>query len=147
MTTTLQWIAHASCLISNGDYALLTDPWFLKKAFTSWTTKPPPIINPKLIIDMTKSGKLGIIISHHHFDHYDIDFIKQCAKNTPIIIADFSKDEKYNFPEVKTLYNSLQVHCSMENIIEIPVGENHTFTFGPFTIHKLRETGDIPILL
>ena len=138
--TTLQWIAHASCLISNGDYALLTDPWFLKKAFTSWTTKPPPIINPKLIIDMTKSGKIGIIISHHHFDHYDIDFIKQCAKDTPIIIADFSKHEKYNFPEVKTLYNSLKEHCLMENIIEIPVGENHTFTFGPFTIHKLRET-------
>ena len=140
MTTKLQWLAHASCLISNQDYILLTDPWFLKKAFTSWTTKPPPVVNPKLLIDMSKSGKLGIIISHHHFDHYDIDFIKQCAKDTPIIIADFSESKEYNFPEVKTLYNSLKKHCHMENIIEIPIGEKCSFKFGPFKIQKLRET-------
>tara|TARA_B100001057_G_C22860217_1_gene954216 strand:- start:2084 stop:3430 length:1347 start_codon:yes stop_codon:yes gene_type:complete len=140
MATRLQWITHASCLIIKDEYFLLTDPWFLKKAFTSWTTKPPSVINPKLLIDLTKSGKLGIIISHHHFDHYDIDFIKQCNKYTPIFIADFCENKKYNFPEVKVLYNSLIKDCEMKNIIEIPIGEEYFHNFGPFKIRKLRET-------
>ena len=140
MTTKIQWISHASCLINHNDYFLLTDPWFLKKAFTSWTTKPPPFINPKFLIDLSKSGKLGLIISHHHFDHYDIDFVKQCCPITPIFIADFSENKKYNFPEVKTLYKSLKEHCKMKNITEIEIGEDYFHKFGPFKIRKLRDT-------
>ena len=138
MNTKLQWVSHASCMICYDDYILITDPWYFKKAFTTWTVKPPPIINPKLIIDLTNSGKLGIIISHHHFDHYDINFIKKCNKNTPIYIADFSKNEDEDLPEVKTLYNSLKEHCKMENIIEIPIGEKYYSNFGPFKLRSLR---------
>ncbi len=59
-STKLQWITHASCLIYHNDYFLNTDPWYYKKAFTSWTVKPPPIINPKLMIDLTKTGKFPL---------------------------------------------------------------------------------------
>lgn len=137
-TTKLQWITHASCLICHDNYFLVTDPWYCKKAFTSWTVKPPPIINPKFIIDLTKTGKLGFLISHHHFDHYDIEFIKQCDPNTPIFITDFSKNEKEDLPEVKCLYNSLVEHCHMKNIIEIPVGKAFYKQFGPFKLRSLR---------
>jgi hypothetical protein len=137
-STKLQWITHASCLICYNDYFLITDPWYCKKAFTSWTVKPPPVINPKLIIDLTKTGKFGFLISHHHFDHYDIDFIKKCDKNTPIFITDFCENKEENLPEVKCLYESLKTHCNMENIIEIPIGEEHFCNFGSFKLRSLR---------
>jgi hypothetical protein len=136
--TKLQWITHASCLICYNDYFLITDPWYLKKAFTSWTVKPPPILNPKLIIDLTKTGKLGFLISHHHFDHYDIEFIKKCDKDTPIFITDFSENKEENLPKVKCLYNSLIEHCKMNNIIEIQIGEQYFHNFGPFKLRALR---------
>lgn len=136
--TKLQWITHASCLICHNNYILITDPWYYKKAFTSWTVKPPPIINPKLIIDLTKTGKLGFLISHHHFDHYDMEFIKKCDKNTPIFITDFCENKEEDLPEVKCLYNSLIEHCKMKNIIEIPIGENSFHQFGPFKLRSLR---------
>ncbi len=136
MKTQLQWITHASCMITHDDYILITDPWYIKKAFTTWTVKPPPFINPKLIIDITHSNKVGFLISHHHFDHYDIDFLKQCYKKTPIFITDFSKNEKEELPEVKALYNSLIEDCKMDNIIEIKIGEEKSF--GPFKLMSLR---------
>ena len=138
MSTKLQWITHASCLICHNDYFLITDTWYCKKAFTSWTVKPPPIINPKLIIDLTKTGKFGFLISHHHFDHYDIEFIKKCDKNTPIFITDFCENKEEDLPEVDCLYNSLTEHCKMKNIIEIPIGEKFYHQFGPFKLRSLR---------
>lgn len=136
--TKLQWITHASCLICYDNYFLITDPWYFKKAFTSWTVKPPPIINPKLIIDLTKTGKFGFLISHHHFDHYDINFIKECDKSTPIFITDFCENKEEDLPEVKSLHDSLIKHCNMTNIIEIPTGENYFHEFGPFKLRSLR---------
>jgi hypothetical protein len=138
MTTKIQWISHASCLICYDDYFLITDPWYIKKAFTSWTVKPPPIINPKLIIDLTKTGKLGFLISHHHFDHYDIEFLKKCHDNTPIFIADFSENKEEDLPEVKCLNDSLLEHCKMKNVIQIPIGDKHFQQFGPYKIRSLR---------
>jgi len=125
-------------MITYDDYILITDPWYYRKAFTTWTVKPPPFINPKLIIDLTKSKKLGFLISHHHFDHYDIEFLKKCNENTPIFITDFCENKEEKLPAVKSLYNSLIKHCNMKNIIEVSIGENKYVNFGPFKIMALR---------
>jgi len=137
MTTKLQWVSHASCLITHNDYFLLTDPWYCKKAFTSWTVKPPPYINLNFLIDLSKSGKLGILISHHHFDHFDISFIKKLDQNTPIFITDFKENKEENLPCVKALYNCLVDLCSMKKVIEI-MPDGHFDFFGPFKIMSLR---------
>jgi len=141
--TIIQWITHASVLIKKNDYYLITDPWYCSKAFTTWTVKPAPIINPNFISDLTNSGKLGFLISHHHFDHYDLVFLKKCNKNTPIFIVDFEKDDENNLPEVKALFNSLKNDCLMNNIHEIKVGLN--VNFGPFKIHGFRR--NIPYVI
>jgi L-ascorbate metabolism protein UlaG (beta-lactamase superfamily) len=64
----IAWIGHATFLIRiNGEY-WLTDPIFSERALLP-KRKTPPAIS----LDEMKEldGRLNIIISHNHYDHYD----------------------------------------------------------------------------
>ena len=89
---------------------------------------------------MSYSGKLAVTLSHHHYDHYDIEFIKQCNPYMPIFISKFSENKEEKLPEIKTLKDSLIRDCNMKNIIEIEDGKNHCACFGPFKLYSIRRS-------
>jgi L-ascorbate metabolism protein UlaG (beta-lactamase superfamily) len=65
-TLTLTRIAHATTLIDYDGYTLLTDPWFSQKV-TYYPGEP-------LGVSLASLPKLvGVIVSHGHYDHYDMD--------------------------------------------------------------------------
>jgi L-ascorbate metabolism protein UlaG (beta-lactamase superfamily) len=62
---TITRIAHATVLIDLNGQAILTDPWFSQK-FTYYQGEP-------LGIPLSSIPKLaGVIVSHGHYDHYDM---------------------------------------------------------------------------
>ena len=64
----ITWIGHATFLIRiNGEY-WLTDPIFSERALLP-KRKTPPAISLDEIKEL--DGRLNIIISHNHYDHYD----------------------------------------------------------------------------
>jgi L-ascorbate metabolism protein UlaG (beta-lactamase superfamily) len=64
----IAWIGHATFLIRiNGEY-WLTDPIFSERALLP-KRKTPPAISLDEIKEL--DGRLNIIISHNHYDHYD----------------------------------------------------------------------------
>lgn len=90
--TVLYFISHASVLFRFGDEYLLTDPWYLTPAFSSWTPIPPPVVNLSVLEALSKTGRLTVLISHAHPDHTDVQFLKKLDETTPIIIPLYEDD-------------------------------------------------------
>lgn len=87
MTTSVLWNSHASVLIRSGEDLFLTDPWY-GVAFSSWSPHPVPAINPDMLIGLAKSGRLRVIVSHGHGDHFDADFLAKLG-DCPIYVPKF----------------------------------------------------------
>src|SRR5215472_2103933 len=64
-TLTITRIAHATTLIDFDGYTILTDPWFSER-FTYYPGEPLGIA----LADLPRLA--GVIVSHGHYDHYDI---------------------------------------------------------------------------
>ncbi len=65
-TFTITRIAHATTLIDFDGYSILTDPWFSQK-FTYYQGEP-------LGIPLASLPHLaGVLVSHGHYDHYDME--------------------------------------------------------------------------
>jgi len=91
MQTTVLWNGHASVLIRYGDTILLTDPWY-GVAFSSWTPCPAPFINPDVLVGMARAGKLAVIVSHAHGDHFDRSFLDRLPRETKIFAPAWERD-------------------------------------------------------
>jgi L-ascorbate metabolism protein UlaG (beta-lactamase superfamily) len=63
---TITRIAHATTLIDYDGAAILTDPWFSQK-FTYYPGEPLGVA----LADLPTLA--GVIVSHGHYDHYDMD--------------------------------------------------------------------------
>jgi hypothetical protein len=107
--TIVYFISHASVLIRRGSTMVITDPWYIDVAFSSWTPSPPPALNPDMIIGLAATGNLAFVLSHAHPDHTDFGFLDQVPRNTPIFIP------RYDDPHFE---NELKLH-GHENVREI----------------------------
>lgn len=79
----IAWIGHSTFLIRiNGEY-WLTDPMFSERALL-----PRRKITPALSLEEMKElgGRLNVIISHNHYDHYDEQSIKGLPGDTRIFV-------------------------------------------------------------
>jgi len=117
-------VNHSSLLIENdsGNF-LLTDPWFLTPAFSTWTPDPsPPLAIVRFILSIEPS-KLTILISHGHDDHLD-----RLLSMPPFATS------KFLIPSLTSpgLRNRLNRLCPSSNgIIEI---SNESLIYNGFTI-------------
>lgn len=118
----VQFVSHASVLIRHGDDFLLTDPWYLSPAFTSWTPCPPPSVNPEIIEALSRTGKLALVLSHAHPDHTDLEFLKRLDPQVPVYIPTYGD----------THFTTLLATCGLKNVVEIP---DSGLTCGAFTYH------------
>jgi L-ascorbate metabolism protein UlaG (beta-lactamase superfamily) len=76
------YVSHASILVSLNGKKYLFDPVL---------AKPPHLGSWLFYPEMQRDARLlevdGVFVSHQHQDHFDIDFLRQLPKTTPIYIV------------------------------------------------------------
>ena len=76
------WIGHATYLINNGDINILTDPIFSKRASPIGFAGPKRMIPP--VMNLSNLPKIdAVVVSHNHYDHFDIWSLKKLSKLNP----------------------------------------------------------------
>lgn len=76
------WIGHATYLMNNGDVTILTDPIFSERASPVSWAGPERLIPPAMTVDQLPSIDV-VVISHNHYDHFDLPSLKALQKNNP----------------------------------------------------------------
>jgi len=76
------WIGHATYLINNGDINILTDPIFSKRASPFGFAGPKRMIPPVMILNDLPRIDV-VVVSHNHYDHFDIWSLKKLYKLNP----------------------------------------------------------------
>ena len=95
--TEIQFINHASVLISNKAICLLSDPWYKGEAFNNGWKLIYENSNEE-IYSMLKNKVTHIWLSHEHPDHFSIPFFKEfksiIIKNKIKILFQATKDKR-----------------------------------------------------
>lgn len=130
--TTIFFISHASVGIRYKEHILVTDPWYIKPAFTTWKTSPCATLSVDALSTMSYGGKLGFLISHAHGDHYDPEFLKLCWPGSPVFICKFPNSQ---------FRTSLQNDCGLNNVTEITSYDEAGVKWGPFNLNAWLDPG------
>jgi len=79
----IAWVGHSTFLIRiNGEY-WLTDPIFSERALIIKRKTPPAITAEEL---KSFGGKVNVLVSHNHYDHFDKASIRALPDNTRIFV-------------------------------------------------------------
>ncbi|MGR3466518.1 MAG: MBL fold metallo-hydrolase, partial [Shimia sp.] len=71
----IEFVNHASVLVTSGETALLTDPWYSGPAFhKGWELL---VETPDTEVDALLDRVTDIWLSHEHPDHFSIPFYKR----------------------------------------------------------------------
>jgi N-acyl-phosphatidylethanolamine-hydrolysing phospholipase D len=79
---TITWIGHSSLLIQMGQQNFLTDPVWSRRASPVGWAGPERVIEPGLAIEDLPPINF-VLISHNHYDHLDLETLKQLAERFP----------------------------------------------------------------
>ena len=111
-TLTITRIAHSSVLIDFDGYRVLTDPWFSER-FGYYHGEPYGITLEAL------PRLSGVVVSHDHYDHYDVKaFQAYPDKQVPIAVKGGTEQKARR--------------VGFANVIDMEAWE--TTTFGPITV-------------
>lgn len=121
-TLTITRIAHSSVLIDFDGYRVLTDPWFSEK-FGYYHGEPYGIT----LEDLPRLD--GVVVSHGHYDHYDMNAF-QAYPDKQIPIA------------VKRGIEKTAHRVGFTNVIDMDAWE--TTTFGPITVTAVPGKHGVP---
>ena len=91
---TLAWLGHATVLINFFGITILTDPTLFPRVgirLPGFTIGPKRLIAPALGFD--ELPKIDIILlSHAHFDHFDLQTLRRFDEHTRVISAAHTRD-------------------------------------------------------
>jgi len=76
------WVGHATYLINNNDLNILTDPIFFKRASPVTFAGPKRLIPPAIVINELPKIDV-VVISHNHYDHFDMKSLRELHKLNP----------------------------------------------------------------
>lgn len=77
----ITYLGHSTCLIDIAGTRWLTDPIFSAKIFFGFRRQQPLPIDPATLPDLT-----AVLLSHLHYDHFDIPSYKYISCRTPIVM-------------------------------------------------------------
>ncbi|MCI5103901.1 MAG: MBL fold metallo-hydrolase [Algiphilus sp.] len=85
--TTATWIGHASFLLQQGGYNLLTDPVLSERASPFSFAGPKRLQAPGLTLETLPPIDL-VLLSHDHYDHCDLPTLQALRqRDDPVIVA------------------------------------------------------------
>lgn len=114
--TRVTWLGHATNYVEHGPHALITDPTFGTLAFRKKRLAPAPVPAAKIPrLD-------GILISHNHFDHCDLDSIRALRRRFP--------DAPIVVPQGLAVWMRSKLGAP---VVELPWWES--LEIGPFRVH------------
>ncbi len=118
------WIGHSTLLLQNEGINVLTDPVFSKRASFSQLVGPARYFPPALAIEQLPQIH-AVVISHNHYDHMDVDSIRQLAKrpNPPLWVVPLENARHlrgFGIPE--------------KQIVELDWWQSHTMLDGKLTL-------------
>ena len=116
MQNYLQFINHASVLISNGKKTILTDPWYSGSAFDDGWNLIYNNDNNKIKEILLKVDYIWI--SHEHPDHFSIKFFKDHLE--------LLKEKKIKFIFQKTKDQRVAKFLKLKNLEVIELEDNQT---------------------
>ena len=124
---TVAWIGHATVLINFFGIKILTDPVFFPRVgirLPGFTIGPKRFVAPALQFHELPNIDL-ILLSHAHFDHFDLRTLRCFGESTTVITARATSD--------------LLRHTRFRDVIELDWGEAKTFktTAGEINIRVL----------
>ena len=118
------WVGHATYLINNGNLTIVTDPIFSERASPFSWAGPKRMIPPALqLADLPPID--AVIVSHNHYDHFDMPSLKALHTLNPKIQFLVPKGDKKRL--IKAGLTNVHEFLWWENI-QI---KDTTFTFTP----------------
>ena len=99
------WIGHATYLINNGDINILTDPIFSKRASPFGFAGPKRMIPPVMTLNDLPRIDV-VVVSHNHYDHFDIWSLKKLYKLNPetVFLVPIGDGKRLTRSGIKNVY-------------------------------------------
>ena len=118
------WIGHSTFLIKKEGITILTDPVFSDRASPFKNVGPERLIPPAMSIDQLPKIDF-VTVSHNHYDHLDINSLKQISKlhSEAIFFVPIGDGKLLKRKRIKNVYEF--------NWWESYSVEGFTFTFTP----------------
>ena len=90
----MAWLGHATVLINFFGVTILSDPVLFPRIGVRWpgiTLEPKRLTAPALLVNGLPRVDL-IVLSHAHFDHFDLRTLHQFDSSTKVVTAPRTKD-------------------------------------------------------
>ena len=124
---TTSWLGHATVLINFFGITILTDPTLFPRVgirLPGFTIGPKRLIAPALGFD--ELPKIDIILlSHAHFDHFDLQTLRRFDEHTRVISAAHTRD----LLRWTRLRDITELHWNEQKSIETSGGKINIFAF------------------
>jgi L-ascorbate metabolism protein UlaG (beta-lactamase superfamily) len=124
---TTSWLGHATVLINFFGTTILTDPTLFPRVgirLPGFTIGPKRLIAPALGFD--ELPKIDIILlSHAHFDHFDLQTLRRFDEHTRVISAAHTRD----LLRLTRLRDITELHWNEQKSIETSAGKINIFAF------------------
>jgi L-ascorbate metabolism protein UlaG (beta-lactamase superfamily) len=124
---TTSWLGHATVLINFFGITILTDPTLFPRVgirLPGFTIGPKRLIAPALGFD--ELPKIDIILlSHAHFDHFDLQTLRRFDEHTRVISAAHTRD----LLRWTRLRDITELHWNEQKSIETSAGKINIFAF------------------
>lgn len=124
---TTSWLGHATVLINFFGITILTDPTLFPRVgirLPGFTIGPKRLIAPALGFD--ELPKIDIILlSHAHFDHFDLQTLRSFDEHTRVISAAHTRD----LLRWTRLSDITELHWNEQKSIETSAGKINIFAF------------------
>ena len=124
---TTSWLGHATVLINFFGITILTDPTLFPRVgirLPGFTIGPKRLIAPALGFDELPKIDL-ILLSHAHFDHFDLQTLRRFDEHTRVISAAHTRD----LLRWTRLRDITQLHWNEQKSIETSAGKINIFAF------------------
>ena len=124
---TMSWLGHATVLINFFGITVLTDPVLFPRVgirLPGFTIGPKRLIAPALKFDELPRIDL-VLLSHAHFDHFDLRTLYQFEKYTTVITAPHTRD----LLRWTRLRDITELHWNEQKSIETSAGKIDIFAF------------------
>lgn len=124
----MTWIGHSSVLIQTEGVNILTDPVWSERASPFQWIGPKRVTRPGVALEKLPKIDL-IVISHNHYDHFDIATLKRLyQRDRPLIVTGLGNDTILSADGIKAEARNWGGHVDLNPRVRVYVERVHHWT-------------------